>query len=160
MLVEQPGPGMQEAAREGRVIPLIVCTRASLCDEEPEPEANNNNGCEPRSKPSALARQRKIARSRVRRNSRRLSALDCARRSASSSRSPSPMAPREPAPGYRQYLELLEVPACPEWSENSGDDLSSEWDSDQSARSGKLTDDEEIENRPIVVKVECEGPRV
>ncbi|KAG7198703.1 hypothetical protein KM043_001698 [Ampulex compressa] len=39
-------------------------------------------------------------------------------------------------PGYRQYLRLLAVPQSPlEWAEASGDDLSSEWDSDYTDRS-------------------------
>ncbi|OXU23897.1 hypothetical protein TSAR_008642 [Trichomalopsis sarcophagae] len=60
---------------------------------------------------------------------------------------------RKKASGYRQYLELLDVPSLywnnVEWSEPSGDDLSSEWDSDQSFKGEKI-DDEEIENRAVV----------
>ena len=179
---------MQEVACE-RVIPKIVCTRASFCDDDLDNEANNNNNnnsisitnnnnnCEGK-RSGHLARQKKIARSRVRRNSRRLTlpASECGRRSSSSSRSPSPICPPRSqrsadvaedeevknlrncceAPGYRQYLELLDVPTLfgnnVEWSEPSGDDLSSEWDSDQSFKSEKI-EDEEIDNRTVVTKV-------
>lgn len=178
---------MQEVVQCKRVIPRIVCTRASFCDDDLETESNNNHSDHINNNSnknikvhqSHMARQKKISRSRVRRNSRRLtlSASDC-RRSSSSSRSPSPIvcaaekrsqrctdvAEDEAAknlmncceaPGYRQYLELLDVPSLywnnVEWSEPSGDDLSSEWDSDQSFKGEKI-DDEEIENR-LVVKV-------
>ncbi|XP_076757204.1 inositol 1,4,5-triphosphate kinase 2 isoform X1 [Xylocopa sonorina] len=41
-------------------------------------------------------------------------------------------------PGYQQYLRLLEVPQTNlEWGEGSGDDLSSEWDSDYTERSNE-----------------------
>ncbi|XP_016844038.1 inositol-trisphosphate 3-kinase B isoform X1 [Nasonia vitripennis] len=183
---------MQEVVQCERRIPRIICTRASFCDDDLEPESNNNNNNNNnhashvnnnnnnnnnKVHQSHMARQKKIARSRVRRNSRRLtlSASDC-RRSSSSSRSPSPIvcaaekrsqrsadvAEDEAAKnllncceasGYRQYLELLDVPSLywnnVEWSEPSGDDLSSEWDSDQSFKCEKI-DDEEIENRPVV----------
>lgn len=40
--------------------------------------------------------------------------------------------------GYQQYLRLLEVPQINlEWGEGSGDDLSSEWDSDHTDRSNE-----------------------
>ena len=40
--------------------------------------------------------------------------------------------------GYQQYLRLLEVPQVNlEWGEGSGDDLSSEWDSDYADRSNE-----------------------
>ncbi|OAD62546.1 Inositol-trisphosphate 3-kinase B [Eufriesea mexicana] len=40
--------------------------------------------------------------------------------------------------GYQQYLKLLEVPQTNlEWGEGSGDDLSSEWDSDYTDRSNE-----------------------
>ncbi|CAD1479665.1 unnamed protein product [Heterotrigona itama] len=40
--------------------------------------------------------------------------------------------------GYQQYLRLLEVPQVNlEWGEGSGDDLSSEWDSDHADRSNE-----------------------
>jgi hypothetical protein len=61
------------------------------------------------------------------------------------------------ASGYKQYLELLDVPdffgSNVEWSEPSGDDLSSEWDSDQSARGDRLIDDEDIDSRIPSTKV-------
>lgn len=42
--------------------------------------------------------------------------------------------------GYQQYLRLLVVPqANLEWGEGSGDDLSSEWDSDHTERSNERT---------------------
>lgn len=42
--------------------------------------------------------------------------------------------------GYQQYLRLLEVPqANLEWGEGSGDDLSSEWDSDYTDRTSERT---------------------
>lgn len=42
--------------------------------------------------------------------------------------------------GYQQYLRLLAVPqANLEWGEGSGDDLSSEWDSDYTDRSSERT---------------------
>lgn len=129
---------MQETCE--RVIPKIVCTRPSfteicnICDEDFDKK-----------------RQKRVARSRVRRNSRRLS-INADRRSSSSSRSPSPSKytfwdycrPNDQpdfqpldnsnnCSGYKQYLQLLQVPQANnlEWgSETSADDLSSEWDSD------------------------------
>ncbi|XP_014207858.1 inositol-trisphosphate 3-kinase A [Copidosoma floridanum] len=150
---------MQEVSCE-RVIPKIVYTRASLCDEELELDWESSS----RKSQSSLARQKRIARSRVRRNSRRsasscLSASDY-RRSSSSSRSPSPVRRQKGGDeGYRQYL--LDVPAPVlgngnglEWGENcSGDDLSSEWDSDQSAKDcGPGADGEGIRDRPVLPK--------
>lgn len=133
------------------VIPTIVCTRVNFGENGLHTDEIE---CERKSK------NKRIARSRTRRNSRRLS-INLAR-SSSSSRSPSPLATKYRSssddlkraevqqeadvnvpfgsPGYREYLQLLNVPTLGyaqnlEWSENSGDDLSSEWDSDQSARS-------------------------
>ncbi|XP_014229636.1 serine-rich adhesin for platelets isoform X1 [Trichogramma pretiosum] len=110
-------------------------------------------------------RHRKIARSRVKRScSRRPSS-----RSSSSSRSPSPAAANHAndntkrviisngsdndATGYSQYL--LQVPlqsyqqqhGAPgqfDWSDNSNDDLSSEWDSDQSLNYRDESNEESI----------------
>lgn len=138
---------MQEAPRVV-VIPRIVCTRPSVCEDDDNNNCNsdvnlkttrNNNNCN-------VSRQRKIARSRVRRNSRRLQA--CRGSSSSSSRSPSPnhrntnnnlrRNSHAITTGYKQYLELLQVPTCAnghslEFAEASDNDLSSEWsDSDQS----------------------------
>lgn len=102
-----------------------------------------------------LSKQKRISRSRSKRNPRRLS-ISTDRQSSSSSRSPSPPSnddrnPRdtrvnkrslqfnnsnETSAGYKEYLQLLTVPhpnyALLEWGEASGDDLSSEWDSDYS----------------------------
>lgn len=42
--------------------------------------------------------------------------------------------------GYQQYLQLLQVPQNNlEWGEGSGDDLSSEWESDHTDRSNERT---------------------
>ena len=164
---------MQTAVHQERVIPTIVCPQQHLFED-----TDHLIICE-RQNRQGLARQRKIARSRVRRNSRRqLTPCNTAnvnnstnvnsnnscepssrRSSSSSSRSPSPVRTRihsdddgkagensEPAKGYKQYLELLQVPSANgqgnlEWSEPSGDDLSSEWDSDQSFKSLRIEDD-------------------
>nr|XP_012154440.1 PREDICTED: uncharacterized protein LOC105664391 [Megachile rotundata] len=46
----------------------------------------------------------------------------------------------ETCTGYQQYLELLQVPSSNlEWGEGSGDDLSSEWESDHTDRSNERT---------------------
>ncbi|XP_028981798.1 inositol-trisphosphate 3-kinase A isoform X2 [Diachasma alloeum] len=139
-----------------RIIPTIVCTKASFndCGSHHEDDSAGDK---------RMMKQRRIARPRVRRNSRRLSiTID---RHSSSSRSPSPIphprvdkiqgtigkAQRPKASlgaqsvmngdwgkcsGYRQYAQLLDVPqvfsSSIEWGEPSGDDLSSEWESDQS----------------------------
>lgn len=147
-----------------KVIPTIVCTRVNfgengLHTDEIECERKLKN--------------KRIARSRSRRNSRRLSIN--LTRSSSSSRSPSPLSSAAKfrssaedlkrseaeadvnvpfSPGYREYLQLLNVPSSGysqnlEWSENSGDDLSSEWDSDQSARSLDIRNVDNINSKVI-----------
>ena len=140
-----------------KVIPTIVCTRVNFSENGLHTDEFD---CERKSK------NKRIARSRARRNSRRLSVN--LNRCSSSSRSPSPLSGSQKtrsssedlraeaqlkvetdvvapfSPGYREYLQLLNVPSTGstpnlEWSETSGDDLSSEWDSDQSGKSIDLT---------------------
>ena len=155
-----------------KVIPTIVCTRVNFGENGLHTDEFD---CERKSK------NRRIARSRARRNSRRLSIN--INRSSSSSRSPSPLSSspkvissqedlkrseikEEPevvapfSPGYREYLQLLNVPSTGlsqnlEWSENSGDDLSSEWDSDQSGRSIDLANVDDANSK--VIRCERQG---
>lgn len=194
---------MQQVTCE-RIVPKIIYTRASLCDDDLELNENsllNNKKCSITTtfnNSINLARQKKISRSRVRRNSKRSSSSStlltndqffCRRSSSSSSNSQNSSSRRKKqfhsdddddvdqdyynnndddknnryfnnknnkstVGGYGQYL--LDVPAfngnhC-EWSEPSGDDLSSEWDSDQSLKSDKTNNiNDEIQNqRPKV----------
>lgn len=138
------------------MVPTIVCTRASFSDCGSHHEDDSAN------EKKLSLKQRRIARPKARRNSRRLS-IPIDRHSPSSSRSPSPIShscidkiqdtigklqksravelsknarSRENISGYGQYAKLLSVPqifsSSIEWGEPSGDDLSSEWESDQS----------------------------
>ncbi|XP_046749833.1 uncharacterized protein LOC124413348 [Diprion similis] len=105
-----------------------------------------------------FSKQKRLSRSRSKRNPRKLSAASADRQSSSSSRSPTPpcrnaanrgkripsnvkshhgdVDTESPSSGYKEYLQLLTVPhqnsAVLEWGEASGDDLSSEWESDYS----------------------------
>ncbi|KAH0554221.1 hypothetical protein KQX54_008608 [Cotesia glomerata] len=160
----------------GIMIPTIVYTKPSLSDCSFD-EDNKSTGSET---PKKYVRQRRPSRSRVRRNSRRLS-INRDEHSSSSSRSPSPSRQyfneslikfaadieiaadeddnldqdhqdksnerecestqknkffKNNGTGYGEYLQLLKVPQTNslnlEWGEPSGDDLSSEWESDYS----------------------------
>ena len=132
-----------QAIHQDRVIPKIICPHHHYVHED----YDNLINCEKQQNSRNLnfIRQRKISRTRVRRNPKRLININnnnhnnnelLRRSSSSSSRSPSPIRKEPVVTGYKQYLELLQVPSNGlEFGEASGDDLSSEWDSDQSFKS-------------------------
>ncbi|XP_053594479.1 inositol-trisphosphate 3-kinase A isoform X2 [Microplitis demolitor] len=148
----------------GMMIPTIVYTKPSLSDCSYDEDKSNGSAAGSESS-KKFVRHRRPSRSRVRRNSRRLS-ISRDEYSSSSSRSPSPSTNhyfneslikfagdvnlgddedvdgknksdiKNNSTGYGQYLQLLQVPQINslnlEWGEPSGDDLSSEWESDYS----------------------------
>ena len=156
-----------------RMIPKIICTKVNFTDNCASNHHDEEIQCDRR----LAVKARRIGRSRIRRNSRRLSITQDRQSSSSRSPSPSPIIQtnrltsesatsvcydsrskyerssvkvegRErdentiiqcdsPTSGYGEYLQLLEVPQSSfvsslEWGEPSGDDLSSEWESDHS----------------------------
>nr|XP_046488764.1 uncharacterized protein LOC124222149 [Neodiprion pinetum] len=150
---------MQEDLK--RLVPRIVYTAAlsDICghascavQQVQDPFEGSYDGSE---KPVQFSKQKRLSRSRSKRNPRKLSAASADRQSSSSSRSPTPpcrnvanrckrilsksqgdVDTESPSSGYKEYLQLLTVPhpnsALLEWGEASGDDLSSEWESDYS----------------------------